>query len=355
MKKEKFLSMMMTMLLMMVALVSCSDDDDDNGTPDAPAPQYAETAAKYNITTPNSEFESIEFTESGDYIIVRNTNYSGAKPNLKKNSLLKSAAKLEPKTRATDLTEETIITGKYTVEDGGLYRLDSIGTIKVTKGSDGAYYNFVFEGLDGKTTSFDAEKVENSSETSPKTLLVCRTWTIESVHEVITKISDGKVLSNITAAGSNMVDDYTAKWLNFLKENFPERYESEVKDRQEHPDEYGSNINSGYIIFTKAGTYMTLYNYTKGERSVDVMRWKWEDETNNIMKVTSYSEEEEQQAIKYGESEDDIWETLQLTFSGNNLVMGYTWYETEAEMSEDMSKDDTEPAYKNVIEYYYRR
>lgn len=53
-----------------ISFTSCSsssDDDGDNGTLDPPA--YKSVSALYEVTSSGSKYSTIEFTESGNYII----------------------------------------------------------------------------------------------------------------------------------------------------------------------------------------------------------------------------------------------------------------------------------------------
>ena len=69
MKKNALIALSMIMLsVFSMTFTSCGDDDDDD--PVITTPKYVDDAVRYEISG-TSEFEAIEFTEGGTYVITK--------------------------------------------------------------------------------------------------------------------------------------------------------------------------------------------------------------------------------------------------------------------------------------------
>lgn len=344
MKQNKFFTLMATMLLAMAALVSCSDDDDNDGG-NAATPQYESIAAKYDITTANSPYESVEFTASGNYIIIQNgsrrakqnaTRAVAPKSKLSRNPFVALSA---PRTRAS--YNQVILTGTYTYADG-VYKLDNNTTVSVTVGEDGSYYNVVFTSGDGTTSTFEADKSVTQITNSAKSNLLCRTWNLTNVSYV--KKHNGKTV--FTWSGSDY-KDFDSKWAAFLKQNYPSVYEREYGDDYVYDDDDDNFIDQ--MIFTKSGTFLRTWTDKDGTKEYDYNYWRWQNESAGIL---LWAEPEDVKTESdWTSTDEDIWEQLTVAFSGNNLVMAAHGYETEAEFLDDYSKDqENEHAWETYAE-----
>lgn len=343
MKQNKFFTLMATMLLAMAALVSCSDDDDNDGG-NAATPQYESIAAKYDITTANSPYESVEFTASGNYIIIQNgsgrakqnaTRAVAPKSKLSRNPFVALSA---PRTRAS--YNQVILTGTYTYADG-VYKLDNNTTVSVTVGEDGSYYNVVFTSGDGTTSTFEADKSVTQITNSAKANLLCRTWNLANVSYVISH--NGKTV--FTWSGSDY-KDYDSKWAAFLKQNYPSVYE------REYGDDYVYDDDDDFIdqmIFTKSGTFLMTSTFSDGTTEYDYNYWRWQNESAGI--ILRADPEDIKSESDWTSTDEDIWYPMTVAFSGNNLVMAAHGYETEAEFLDDFSKDqENEHAWETYAE-----
>ena len=128
MKKNALIALSMIMLsVFCMTFASCGDDDDDD--PVLVTPKYAEDAALYQING-TSEFTSIEFTESGMYIITKANESSKAKGwgKFVKSKSISSFTRSES-------DAYNYIFGKYT-KNGDVYTLEGFGTITVEKKGD---------------------------------------------------------------------------------------------------------------------------------------------------------------------------------------------------------------------------
>lgn len=342
MKQNKFFTLMTTMLLALGTLVSCSSDDDDVAS--APTPQYETVAARYDITSSNSPYESIEFTASGNYILIQNGS-ARAKQNATRALAPKSkftasalVAKSVPQTRAS--YNQVILTGTYSYANG-VYTLDNNTTVSVTVGEDGSYYNVVFTNGDGTTSTFEADKAVTQITNSAKTNLLCRTWNMGEIKYTVKH--NGKTV--FTWSGSEY-KDFDSKWAAFLKQNYPTVYASDYGDDYEYDDD---DDFIDQAIFTKSGTFLRTWVTKDGVKEYDYDYWKWQNESAGII-LWAYPEDVRSES-DWTSTDEDIWEPITISFSGNNLVITEQVYATEAEFYDDNSYDqENEQAWEAISE-----
>lgn len=146
----KLLFAIIAMCVCSVSLVSCSDDDDNDGGGKFDPPAYEASAAKYEISDGSSPYESIEFTESGNYLVtmsgVTPAPAAAAKEATQAARGMAAMAKrpsIFANTAATQATRayySPILYGKYTVGADGTYILEGFGTVKVTQDGTGNSY-----------------------------------------------------------------------------------------------------------------------------------------------------------------------------------------------------------------------
>lgn len=337
--------MLMSVLMMLgaMSLASCSDDDDDNGG-SAPTPEFSSLAARYSISSNATPYKSIEFTESGNYIITPRSSYAKANNT---RAFAQSHKKKGLKTRA-DYGESTLLVGSYTYNwNDSTYVLDSLGTVKVTLDKDGAYYNVVLVDKAGNRTEVAATKDASDIQASTKTNLLCRTWTISTLEETI--YNGGAEIFH-WSGGFDKLQDWKSNWLAFLKKIGATNTYNDYADDELYDDEDGLLSQE---IFTKSGTWIEIYQLPDGHKGYEIYYWAWLDEGKNIIKV---SDDPNFYQDKPQELSDD-WEgydPLQLTFSGSSLIMEYEDYESEADFYEDITKDQTnEEAYRYHIKYTF--
>lgn len=210
-----------------MALTACSSDDDGNGgnNGDIVTPAHAADAMRLTITDQSSAYSSIEFTESGFYLITPN-----AAAPAKGISLLRAATP----TRASGTN---YIYGKYT-KSGDTYTLEGFGTVKVVV-KNGVVTSLQVQPNGQQPVTLTARLNEKKT-ASELTLKICRTWKV-------TKI-------DIKSDNENFIGN-------------PEDYAKKFKE--DSPYE---------VTVTMSGTYMVKYLSNK----LGISSWTWRDESKGI-------------------------------------------------------------------------
>jgi len=267
---------------------SCSGDGDNGG--DFEEPKYESDAARYVITSPGSEYESVELTASGNYIITekqRTYTFSQGMANAARMSFLKSAN--PAKTRATD---NGIIYGKYTKKSDNEYYLDGFGIIVISSTGDNAY-DLEITTNSGNSIVLGANR-ENMYGESTMTNKLCRTWDLKKAE--LRAWENGKFMGAVTVTKDN--------------------YEEIMGD-----DECPVNV-----VFTKAGTYMVIYS--NGELAIST--WKWEKESQGLLRYSwNYD-------ALYDPEESGL---ITISFSGKNMVVCEEYEEEyDGEVYKDQAK-----------------
>ena len=163
--------------LMLPVFIACNKDDSTTEEVKFEAPKYQKAAQK--ITLQNSDIKSIEFTESGRFIIER---------------------------AVTKAEETEFITGTYTY-DGKTYTLNGFGKVEVS-GSGNNVTVTVTENSGASTT------VSGSAEAPVSTDPTFRTWKIENVKFKVTGgdlSGAGVTYTSSTGADLNDIADYLNK------------------------------------------------------------------------------------------------------------------------------------------------
>lgn len=294
--KKVFLAL--TLAVGAIFVTGCSSDDNsDDGPLEVPA--YKSSSALYQITQTGSPLSSVEFTESGSYVIVRNgqrqnapqgNGASRADEAVKESpTLLVFSPWNQPETRST--TYSNIITGKYTKTDDMTYVLEGFGTIKVNMSGDNTYSLVITETGSSPYTLAAAKKEQYSG--SEPTDKLCRTWRIASMRMEVSMSGkyegfsfnfkvDEKVDGGDMAG--LMLKCYESEIRQMAKAAGYSASEREVK---EAVAELKSDIEKTYlyienVIFTQAGTYMVTY---RGDR-LAISTWTW---TGDDFKKIRYS------------------------------------------------------------------
>lgn len=315
--KKLFYSMVLPAVACLgLALTSCSDDDDNNGgggVPNLPVPTYESSSAKYEMA-PGSPYSSIEFTASGNYVIV-SSGYSGyslsaAAPvnqtrgasSLAKSAFRKSSA---PVSRAYF---NGIYYGTYTKTGDNQYNLQGFGTITVNTSGDNAC-SLTVTPTSGTPVTLSATKagVINSGE---RTAALCRTWNVDRVN--LKAWINGSKKFDKTVAIDKLAD---------LFEDMGEDVDYLDIPRQ--------------VIFAKTGTYMVLYSTGQGsDTGLDISSWRWEDESKGIIRYS----------WDIGAFDDPDGSGLITTsFSGKNMTI-----------TEEYSEEDEEDGdYREKITWYF--
>lgn len=249
----------------LVSLNSCSKDDD--GLKD---PAYKEDAALFVITGSNSPYGSIEFTESGQYIITPAQSNRNVAPRKGKF--------IGTKGSASRANYDGYLYGNYTKVGENEYYLEGFGTI-VVQSVGGTNYDLVITRDNGSELTLGARR-ESIYQSSDMTDKLCRTWRFYKVYAA-EYINGKKVWED--SANVNDLD-----------------YDDEIPSQ---------------VIFTRAGTYMVVW-----KDEVDIAYWKWMDEKKGIIRYSwNYN---------YMDDPDESG-TINVTFSDGELVVYEEYEEVE--------------------------
>jgi len=211
----KYLKLPLLMVLFFLFAVSCEKDDEDSNTGteiEAGAKPTKETISAKWVVSDNSTYKSFEFNESGNYIVV-------------KDSELKSSD-----------DGDIILFGTYTVNNDGTITLDAVGVMTITFNGDNT--------IDIKLSPIEtpdveipmsAEKAEEFAG-STKTELLCRSWRLKEFNgeNSLGTIYDMTVV--FSEAGTYMVklntdlDAYYREMLGDMYDTMLEMYEGEIPD-----------------------------------------------------------------------------------------------------------------------------
>ena len=283
MKKNALIALSMIMLsVFSMTFTSCGSDDDDAPAIVTPDVTLVDTLYRINGT---SEFTSIEFTESGLYVITKAGESSNAKGWGK---FVKSKA-ISGLTRS-ESDSDKYIHGKYTKADN-VYTLEGFGTITVEKDGD-IYVSLKIQPIGKEAYTLSAQPVKKVEDSDINNKL-CHAWKFEKCKLVVSE-------------GDSVLVDTIATKISKIYEILDSVY-------HENNDTY---VDLEEIIYTKSGTYIATYS----DNTIKVSQWKWKDEKKGI--ITYYSGEEKHDPYK-------IEDVSEISFDeNNNLVMNDTWYWT---------------------------
>lgn len=267
MKKFNYLAIFGLLLTVACGFTSCSDDDDEGGTLAPPA--FEASAAKYEISSNNSPYASIEFTESGNYIIVNNGyNSPSAAPakaaNGKKSPISLLAKNIMAKSTKFKAHREApyspILYGTYTKIDDNTYNLAGFGTVKVVTDGNGNAVSLEITPAGGQTVTYTATK-QNKDLNSTNTNRLCRTWKVGACR--IYMKYNGRNIMDISA---NSTEELITKIEAWMEANDPEYEPGDASDI-----EILKETSPQQVVFTKTGTYMVYYKNSQ----LAVSTWRW--------------------------------------------------------------------------------
>ena len=272
-----------------LSLSACSDDEGDNDTPwmeevdneigDFGAPPYAEYAAKYEVTNEEeSGFKSIEFTESGNYVIVAKKGTIDFADPEETEPIDEPQMAMPTRVSAWNLTKSSgemrigdiiygVLSGPYTVIDENTFSLEHIGTVRVFYDGNSIYRIEITPINDTAPRVLRSTLYDPLYFNSPKTVSLCRTWDIVRFRYYY--IINGKTIADIEG----------------------DTYEEIV----EKIDEWAEEHNPGYdgdgpivdltgryprrIMFTQFGTYAVFY----AQGTMGISTWAWADIARGIL------------------------------------------------------------------------
>ena len=308
--KLKFIYLMLAMMALPFAFSSCSSDDDGDDVPSIDAPKLESEAAKYTITSAGAEYQSIELTASGNYIIVKANGQSSqarkAQAGNKKTGKAKISSflvnpELKKVTRSGEW-DSGILYGTYTKVGENEYKLANIGTLKVTT-SNGVACALELTTNSG-TKTYNGNKEKQTAAPSDFENFMCRTWNISHVREYF-KLN-GKTKFDIEA---NSYTELNQKIKDFIKS------QGDDDDDEDFADFYDENPPK-QIVITKSNTYMVIYE----DSELAIANWKWENESQHIFRYSWGAE---------GEYDEEDSGLATISISGKNLIVSEEQTETE--------------------------
>ena len=332
---SKMLSLAAFVMIGLMTVVACGSDDDDNGggkwqafgnfsDADVDAPEYADVAAFYDITSPNSDIKSLELTESGRYIITLK-DYATARAS--KDIQIKSRFLcMFRKAMTRNTTYGNIIEGKYTKKGDGTFELEGYGTVTITGSSDNAL-SIEITAKDGtKRPTLTAQR-KNQLPESEATAKICRTWNLSSMRFIV-EIDDKLVYDGEYKI--NELYKFGADMYNAEKKYYG--YNSSVNDEQYIIQGYESSMRmlmdklmGSTITFAKTGTYLVTYN----NNTLAIATWSWVDEKKGFVRYSRNYEDM---------NDKDEAGTALLGFRGSQLAIQEDMIDQEVKKARDIRK-----------------
>lgn len=266
MKTFRLIGLAVMAVLMSTSFTACSDDDDDeggSGSSTLTTPEFADVSAKYEITN-GGDIASIELTESGNYVVIKDTYLANTAVNNENKTFVPTPAL---NTRAT----AGIIKGTYIKISDTEFILEGFGSIVIEGNTDNAFSLQISEaGEEPYTVSANKTEIEY---TDAKSQLLCRTWNIDKVKLQMNVYGMGTKYNETMSA-----NQYIELWeglINKIKEIEAELDDEEDEDYYEdEEDDYSyliPTVNPEQIIITRAGSYMVTY---EGDQ-LAISTWGW--------------------------------------------------------------------------------
>ena len=288
--KKVFLAL--TLIVGAVFVTSCSSGSLDE-------PEFKSSSALYQATQPDAVLSSVEFTESGNYVVIRNVlSQNAPQSNTASNAdetkelptLLLASPWSQPVTRST--TYNNIITGKYTKTGDTTYVLEGFGTVTVNASGGNTYSLVITEtGSSAPYTLAAARKEQYKGSASTDKL--CRTWRIAEMRlevkvsgqedgvsfniSVDEKVDGGDLAELMMKCYESLIRKTAEEYGGDVPESEVERALADVREEVKRTYPYVENM-----IFTQAGTYMVIYR----DNMLAVSTWAW---TDNDFKSIRYS------------------------------------------------------------------
>lgn len=324
----KLLFAIIAMCVCSVSLVSCSDDDDNDGGGKFDPPAYEASAAKYEISDGSSPYESIEFTESGNYLVtmsgVTPAPAAAAKETTQAARGMAAMAKrpsIFANTAATQATRayySPILYGKYTVGADGTYILEGFGTVKVTQDGTGNSYTLEVTPDGGQTVTIEATR-QNADLNSQKSNMLCRTWDMAAARLFFDY--NGKRVIDVKG---NSPEELLEKLRELAQKNDPDYDESDYDEIEDIMPAWPEEV-----VFTKTGTYVVYYT----GQELAVSTWKWENEAQGYLIYSWYNNLDDPDGrvlVEFDGNNMQITESYTESYDGETETMGLTYYFTEA-------------------------
>lgn len=270
-------------------MTSCGDDDKEINP--VPVPVItADTNVRYLITDDVSDFEAVEFTDKGTFIITMYCDGSSKNAQMSK----KRMAQQDEDAHSAGILA---FTGKYVRQDN-VYTLQDYGTITVVFDANGTAEKLVIKETASGTSFTLGVKAQTASAMSSATEKICKEWVLDSLEYTYTDKS-----TNETLSGRGTIAQ--------LKELFPEDF---------------SEYNPVSITATANGTYLVEYV----EEGFAIAKWRWTDDSQNVFQYCWEYDGDE----TFWDNEDGTG-VVTVSYQNDQLVLFEAW---EGEDSKDTTK-----------------
>ena len=171
----KFLKQILVAIFVLTFIPSCDKDENEPKE----NLEKAAISAKWIVSNP-SKYESFEFNESGNYIVVENTI-----------------------TKSTN--DKIILFGTYEIIDNKTIILSDFGTLTISKINENSIsFSIQLTSNPDNEIIIDASKQEEM-ESSARTVLLCRTWQLLTVNDTSVIGTDMELTVLFSAAGTYFV------------------------------------------------------------------------------------------------------------------------------------------------------
>ena len=295
--------MMPAFILMVFGVSSCSDNDNPKTTPKEETiendlsqftlPAYADESVKINLNGNPAGIQSVELTESGEYIITYGYNYSNYAASANEEVYL-TDNKGKSHSKIVNMLEKVMParqkhTGATRYGDGygygsfikvaeGEYILNGYGSITISGSSDGAM-EVIMNPQDGESFTVGGQKEKTYSLDDKATLALCRSWSASRFH--VRYLINGDVASDQEGPYSdyhNILQKVSKDLYNYFYNKYGAYFDEDDDDDFEEDDfdDFLDDYSSAYpinVVFTRSGSYLVEFS----NDMLDVRQWKWTD------------------------------------------------------------------------------
>jgi hypothetical protein len=252
-------------LIFAFSFVSCNKDNNEDDSDVS----VNTLSAKWEISDSKSPYASFEFNKDGNYIVVENdveTSVKSLSTSLR-TSFFKNNISQAVRTRSSEPESNLspIHFGTYKIE-GNKIILSGFGLIEVVSITAEEFcFSFTLEST-GEKDSFVAGKSDEPISASSRTEMFCRTWILDKMTIDVNSFSQEDI--------DDFKNEYGDNWKNILEQELTEE-------------------NKGIcVLFSKAGTYLVLYDGEKGEAGLSEWKWANSQETRFYYSWDNWTEED---------------------------------------------------------------
>jgi len=298
------------------------DKDDNKGSNENESNSLVKTiSAKWEISDSNSPYASFEFNKDGNYIVVKND----VEPNLKSSSTDLNRSFLSKKglksmnLRSSETNLSPIHFGTYRIEGNNII-LSGFGVIEIISITAEEFsFSFTLDAT-GEKNSFVANKSAEPISSSSRTDMLCRTWEVQKMT-----IDVDFILNKFSSLTEEEIDYITERYGENWKQKF---IEDELETAKKFTEFIENKTLTLTVLFSKAGTYLVLYDgpeniIVSGNRTWEfedagLSEWKWanNEETKLYYSWNNWENNWEDNAVTINQLDDNtlvVQEEYELT------------------------------------------